>query len=134
MGAWSLGFCGLLIGMGLWLLVRGHVAGHEGLGLFIVVAGLAGPGLLGVMRIRLWLRPNDGRTGLKHRRISILISVLLMVVFGVVAFGEGIWLLVHDQAFAAAGLVAIGIAGSMVLGARLRYAIRATGSILPQRE
>jgi hypothetical protein len=132
MGAWSLGFCVLLVGTGLWLLVRGHVAGHEAVGLFIVFAGIAGPGLLGMVRIRLWLRPNECRPKLKHRRFRILVVAMLMIVYGVVALGEGIWLFAHDQAFAGAGLVAVGMAGSVVLGVRLRYAIRATRSNLPQ--
>lgn len=132
MGALSLGFCLLFVGMGLRLLVWGHVAGHQALGLFIVFAGVAGPGLLGALRIRLWLRPNEVRPKLKHTRLFILISGLLLIVFGVVALGEGIWLLAHDQAFAGAGFVAVGVAGSVVLGARLRYAFRAARSNLPQ--
>lgn len=134
MGAWSLGFGLLLVGMGLWLLVRGHVAGHEAMGLLIVVVGIAGPGVLGVRRIRLSLRPDEGLAGLKHRRVSIVTSALLMIGFGVVAFGEGIWLLAHGQVFVGTGLVVVGMAGLVVLGARLRYAIRATRSNLPQKE
>ena len=132
LGAWSLGFCLLLVGMGMWLLVRGHVAGHEALGIFFVIVGIAGPGRLGARRLRLWLRPEEGRAGRKRGRVELLTATLLTIVFGFGVLSVAVWLFLDGKALSGVVMVGVGTVGTGLLGAMIRRSVRERDTDSPQ--